>query len=216
MRLPTTAVLCMFVKGTTGSGYARTSYLKFSLGNVTSVSSAKLLVYGNNIENATAINLSAYGIANDAWTENSITWNNAPLASGAALSTVSVFRPVLRAGCNAFVQAQLAGDKTVSLLLKDAANKSLNLGFNSKENTANPPQLIIQTAAPALATIRLNSGGNAVTTSLGNFSADTYFSSNTSITTSRLLLRTPRMMSCTRLPESRGIGRELYLPCAGK
>ena len=99
-------------------------------------------------------------MSNDTWTENSITWNNAPLASGAALSTVSVSGQLqyYELDVTGFVQTQLAGDKVVSFLLKDAANKSLNLGFNSKEHTANPPQLIIQTVAPVLATIRLTAG----------------------------------------------------------
>jgi hypothetical protein len=37
----------------------------------------------------------------------------------------------------------LTGDKTASLLIKDAANKSVVTQFNSKENKVNKPLLVI-------------------------------------------------------------------------
>src|SRR5213075_1122231 len=78
------------VKGSTTSGFTRTSYLKFSLNNVSNVASAKLRIYGNNHESSQAINMFVYGVNNDGWGENTITWDNAPTASTVSLSSVAV------------------------------------------------------------------------------------------------------------------------------
>ncbi|QNF34430.1 DNRLRE domain-containing protein [Adhaeribacter swui] len=174
----------LVVKGNPQNGYARSSYLKFSLEQISSVRSAKLRIYGNNTENNSAIMTSVYGVEPDNWTETGLTWNNAPLATSPALSSVAVTNEAkyYEWDVTSFVQAQLAGDKTVSLLLQDAANQNRKLEFNSRENTLNPPQLLIESAS--VRTIRLNSGGNAVNTSMGNFSEDAYYSGATTITTS--------------------------------
>src|SRR4051794_39323160 len=52
----------LLVKGTTSSGYSRSSYLKFSLSSVTVVGSAKLRLYGRNTENTTSIIASVYSV----------------------------------------------------------------------------------------------------------------------------------------------------------
>lgn len=139
----------LVVKGTAGSGYTRLSYLKFSLGNISNISSAKLRIYGRNIDNTTAITLSSYGVNTDSWTESAITFNNAPAASTAALSAASVNNSAkyYELDVTSFVKTQLAGDKIVSLLIKDAANGNSNLVFNSKEETQNKPQLVITSSA---------------------------------------------------------------------
>ena len=135
----------LIIKGSATSGYYRSSYLKFSLSNVGSVSSAKIRVYGKNTENTDVVNISAYGVTDDSWTENGITSNNAPAAQSTVLSSVGVSNQLkyYDLDVTAFVKTQLSGDKIVSFLLKDPANKNRNLAFNSKENSVYPPQLII-------------------------------------------------------------------------
>ena len=51
----------------------------------------------------------------------------------------------------AFVQSQLAGDKIVSFYVTNPASQNAQLVFNSRENAANRPQLVIETVAPPAA-----------------------------------------------------------------
>ena len=135
----------LIVKGSASSGYTRVSYFKFSLNGVTKPGSAKIRIYGRNTDNTAGINISAFGVANDSWTESEINWNNAPAASTAALASVSVTDQAkyYELDVTDYVKAELAGDKTVSFLLKDISNQNKNLAFNSKENKSYSPQLII-------------------------------------------------------------------------
>jgi N-acetylneuraminic acid mutarotase len=139
----------LVVKGSTLSGYTRSTYLKFSLGSISNVSSAKLRLYGQNIDNTTTISLSAYGVNDDSWTETGITFNNAPAASTSALSSVGVNNQAEyhEIDVTSYVKSQFAGDKTVSLLIKDATNQNSKMVFKSKENVNNRPQLIIYSTA---------------------------------------------------------------------
>ena len=135
----------LVVKGSTASGYRRRSFLKFSLSNISNISSAKLRIYGRNIDNTSTIIFSSYGVDNDFWTETGITYNNAPAPSTSALSSagVSDVAKYYEVDVTGYVKSQFAGDKTVSFLIKDTLNQNTNLVFNSKEKAANKPQLVI-------------------------------------------------------------------------
>lgn len=139
------------VKGSSSSGYTRKSYLKFSLGSVSSVTSAKLRIYGRNTDNTSNIAIWLYGADNDNWTESGITWNNAPLPLAAPLSSASLNNvgKYYEIDVSDFVKTQFAGDKTVSFLIKDTINQNSSLAFNSKESNTNKPQLVISTVATA-------------------------------------------------------------------
>lgn len=139
----------LIVKGSAISNYTRTSYLKFSLNNLSTIHSAKLRIYGRNVDNTIAIKISAYGTNNDSWAENSITFNNAPVASTAALSSAGVGsqEKYYELDVTNYVQSQFGGDKMVGILLKDSANQNSNVLFYSKENSKNHPQLIITSYA---------------------------------------------------------------------
>jgi len=139
----------LIVKGAASSGYSRSSYLKFSLSGLSNISSAKLRVYGRNTDNTSTISISSYGIDNDSWTESGITYSNAPAAASAALSAAGVSdRPqYYEFDVTNYVVNQLAGDKTVSFLIKDASIKNSNIVFNSRENSKNSPQLVISTSS---------------------------------------------------------------------
>lgn len=135
----------LIVKGASSSGYARTTFLKFSLDSIKTVNKAVLRLYGNNTENFAYIDISAFGVDNDSWTENGIMWNNAPAASTPSLSSVSVGNQLkyYDFDVTSYVKSQLAGDKIVSLLVKDTSLQNKNLSFNSKQNRLNQPKLII-------------------------------------------------------------------------
>lgn len=133
------------VKGSAVSNYTRISYLKFSLKDVSTIDSATLHIYVSNIDNTAAVSFSLYGIDNDTWTENGITYNNAPAASTSALRTVGVDSKgkYYELDVTNYVKTQANTDKIVSLLIKDPANQNNNLVFTSRENARNSPQLII-------------------------------------------------------------------------
>lgn len=143
------ADISLMVKATTSTGYARNSYLKFNLASISKVSTAKLRIYGNNTIDNITNNISIYPLDNDTWTETGITWNNAPTTSASALAVFGVnnTRKYYEIDVTSYVNSQFSGDKIVSFLLKDPANTNKFIVFNSKENTANRPELIIESNA---------------------------------------------------------------------
>ena len=139
----------VIIKASTSSGYTRSSYLKFALGNLGTVTSAKLRIYGRNTDNTSSISFSCYSVDNDSWTESGITWNNAPASSTTALSSVAVNDQAkyYELDVTSFVKSQAAGDKVATFLLKDPLNQNKNLVFNSKENPKNAPELVVSTSS---------------------------------------------------------------------
>ena len=148
----------LVVKGSSSSGFTRSSYLKFSLQNIAKVGSAKIRIYGRNADNASSINISCYSVDNDSWTESGIIYNNAPTASASPLTSAAITDAAkyYDFDVTSYVKTQFSGDKAVSFLLKDPTNQNANLLFNSKENSKNKPQLFIDTAGGSTATTRSN------------------------------------------------------------
>lgn len=121
----------------------RSGYLKFDLSGITgTVASAKLKLYVKS-KSANA-NRTAYNVADDSWTETGITYANRP-----AIGSVIATTPVTALGwieldVTAAVAAQNAGDKIVSLYVKDpVANNDVGIDFYTKENGSNSPVLTV-------------------------------------------------------------------------
>lgn len=133
------------VKGSATSGYTRSSYLKFSLGSLSGLSSAKLRIYGRNADNSGSVSVFVYGVDNDAWTETGITSNNAPAASTSSLNSLTVANQgnYYEVDVTDYVKAQINGDKVVSLLIKDPNTQNKNVELVSRDNSQNTPRLII-------------------------------------------------------------------------
>ncbi|WP_138478189.1 CBM96 family carbohydrate-binding protein [Dyadobacter bucti] len=150
------------VKNSTTSGVNRASYLKFALNAVNQIGTAKLRVFGRNVEAGNSINLSAYSVSNDSWTETGINWLNAPASGNTLLASTAVSSlQYYELDVTNYVKAQLAGDKTASFVLRNATGKNTKLAFNSKESATNPPQLVITTAASASARTAEEKGSTA-------------------------------------------------------
>lgn len=132
------------LKGSPSADFSRFAYLKFSLASVSSIGSATLRLYGNATSGA-SLPISVYSVNTDSWSETGITFANAPAPSTTALSSTNItdVTKYYDFDVTAFVKAQLTGDKTVSLLVKDPKNSDLNLTFYSRENSVNAPQLLI-------------------------------------------------------------------------
>jgi hypothetical protein len=126
----------------------RSSYLKFQLPAATPVASAKLRIYGQASGRSSLYKVHAYGVNDDSWTENSILKVNAPAASTPSVGFTNTYvadqYEFYEIDVTSYVKAQQqSGDLTVSLLLNDPNNRNMRFVFNSKENAANPPQLVI-------------------------------------------------------------------------
>ena len=95
--------------------------------------------------------------ANDSWTENGITWNNAPAPSGASLGSVEVGNAptYYELDVTSFIRAEMNGDKVATILLKDANNRNKRLIFDSREASPNPPELVIYSAGPPISGNRI-------------------------------------------------------------
>ncbi|RCW48887.1 alginate lyase [Paenibacillus prosopidis] len=123
----------------------RSAYLKFDLSGITgTVISAKLKL---NVKSKSAnADRTVYDVADDSWTETGITYTNRP-AIGGAIAT----KPVTSLGwieldVTSAVAAQNAGDKIVSLYVKDPiATNNIGIDFFTKENGSNSPVLTVVT-----------------------------------------------------------------------
>jgi VCBS repeat-containing protein len=119
------------------------SYLKFNVSGISgSVSSAKLRLFSTVGTNS---NISIYAVSNNygnssmPWTEQELTWNNAPGASGSPIATIN------SVSSGSWVEFDLTqaviSDGVYSFeLVNDAPNWAI---FNSKEASDNPPELVI-------------------------------------------------------------------------
>lgn len=126
------------------SNLNRQAYLKFDLSSYTGeIGSAKLKVYAVDTENST-IGVQAYGIENDAWEENTATWNNKPEIDH-YLATVNVGKTASwhEWDVTSFIKEQSVTDGVASFALVELAAKGHAVSVNSKENTNNRPYLEI-------------------------------------------------------------------------
>jgi hypothetical protein len=127
--------------GTTGD---RIIYLQFDISgqNIYTISSAKVRLYANSVPSAYTITVSQ---TTDNWTETGITYASCP-AKGTDLSSVSV----TAAGAyyewdvSSYIQSQFnSNDNIISLVFNDLSASGVIDKFNSKEATANTPQLYV-------------------------------------------------------------------------
>jgi len=140
-----------------GAGYSRQSYLKFDLSSVTSpVQQAKLSLtsLGTRVADMTH---QALLVSNHSWMESTLNWNNKP-ASGEVVASWAAPSVGVAAEIDvtAQVNAALAGDKKLALLIQSKMNYGSNgdVSYASKEhgNVAYRPILDITAAVPALST----------------------------------------------------------------
>jgi hypothetical protein len=137
----------MYVK-TDAAGYNRKSYVKFNYSSFSgsSAGSAKLRVYVNAVNTDPTRTIKVYG-TNESWTETGITWNNAPvgatyLGSFDVSNTAGIWKEF---DVTSYVNSNMS-DHQVSFLLfnEGAVSSKSDVQFNTKEATADQPQLVIQ------------------------------------------------------------------------
>jgi hypothetical protein len=135
---------CLVVKDD-AAGFKRRSYVKFNLAGVSSVSSAKLRLYGNNTTDTSTVYVKAYGTTTNSWTEAGLTWANAPAITTSYLSSIPINSTpaYYEFDVTSFVQSQLASGEVSLVVLCNVLDKKY-VQFNSKEAATNKPQLVIQ------------------------------------------------------------------------
>jgi glucose/arabinose dehydrogenase len=139
------------------TGFNRQAYLKFDLAGVASVSSAKLRFYGK-LDNSQAKNipLEIFSVSSTTWTENGITWNNKPATGTTVIGKFTVTDTTARyyeVDISSYVKSQRAAGKSViAIALKSALSATPLAVFNSDENAANKPQLVVTTPVATAAT----------------------------------------------------------------
>lgn len=123
------------------SGFQKVTYLKFDLTNVSGASSAKLRLYGKYDSGVTKT-VYCKGVSSTSWTEAGITWNNKPTI-GSTISSINVSgtSQYFEWDVTSYVQSNYG--KTITLAIVSSST-NYSATFNSKENSANKPELVIQ------------------------------------------------------------------------
>lgn len=123
----------------TNADFSRQTWLKFDINNYSSITSAILHVSGTQ-SSGSAFDVTVYK-AEDNWTEDGITWNNAPgkstsIGSFTTNGDTDNNYEDFQIDVTNYVQEQLAGDKMVSFNLADAAFTGDQFKIYHKEGTS--------------------------------------------------------------------------------
>jgi hypothetical protein len=133
------------VKRHASLGYTRETFLMFDLSSMSTVSSAKLRLYGGLTESA-SVQTAVY-LGDSTWTEAGLTWNARPALTTTAAATVTVSgttKTWYEWDLTAALQAEkLAGHNIVTLVLKNLSATNATLSLASDEANANRPELVI-------------------------------------------------------------------------
>lgn len=133
-----------------------------------SITNAKLRIYAG-LSAAGSINTSAYSVSDTLWTEGGITWNNKPVSTALPGATVAVTSTTY-ASYDIDITSYIVGEKAAgrnifSLALHNPSNSTPYILLNSREASANKPQLVITTSGTnnSPPTISLTAPANGAT-----------------------------------------------------
>jgi len=130
--------------------YRLRSYVQFDLSTVTgTLVKAQLILHSratNNFPDGTPVNVFACRTASDSWTETGLTWKNVPAEGTAADSTMYLARPngLYIWDLSSYASEELAGDKKLTVLLRDKTAGDKTVDFDARE-TAFSPVLEVET-----------------------------------------------------------------------
>jgi hypothetical protein len=136
----------LHVKSDAGAGLTRHAYLRFDLGSIATVSSAKFRGYAH-LTAADTVRAILYPVTGS-WSESTLVWNSrpgtvstSPLGSMTVTSTASSWFEV---DVTSYVRnEQQAGRRLVSLALQCPAGSVERLDLNSREASSNRPELVV-------------------------------------------------------------------------
>jgi hypothetical protein len=128
--------------------YNRQTLLKFDIGALPSINSAKLRLFGKLSKSwSTPLTIGAFSVGDpNSWDESSVTFATRPMASGNLLATATLSSTTanwIEWDLSAFLAAQkAAGATVVSIMLTGTGPASPYAIFQSRE-TGNGPQLVV-------------------------------------------------------------------------
>jgi hypothetical protein len=133
----------LVVKKNTSNSFSRYSFLKFNIASLNNVQSATLRMYGKNTEDNITQTPQLRMVADDAWFENSLTWQNMPtLGLWIANLSFNATSAWTTAAVTSYAQQEFSGDKTISFALIDTLNQNKNISIHSSEGV-NKPELVV-------------------------------------------------------------------------
>jgi len=129
-------------------GFTRMFFLKFDISEVTAVQKATLRLYVVRSDVLELKQIAFYDITGEAWSENEITWENAPRTSGTFIKDVFTdnFSNVwFEVNLTDFVKKHVeAGTKEISIRVEHLSDHWGGIiQFASKEAENNHPELVI-------------------------------------------------------------------------
>jgi hypothetical protein len=160
------------------------SYVKFEVSGVptgSTVTAASLRLHSSTGDKCTTAGLGAdaYRAASDGWSETSITHSNAPGKSGSRLATADGFAAGSVATFD--VTSAVTGNGTVSFYLEmpSCSTDTTVTRFNSREATANRPELVVTTGGDPGPDPQCSDGSDNDLDGLADFPDDPGCSSST-------------------------------------
>jgi len=166
----------------------RVIYLTFDLkqvnGNLSNLTSAKIKLYGNMLNEAgiTTISIDAHESKNTSWNENTITWDNQPGTGTTILANTTAQDTIPKnyyLDITDYLKSKtLPSDSLISFALSCNTDHMNRVIFNSKESASNIPELMLEYAQVITATAKNteaktlslfpNPATNSVTISFGD------------------------------------------------
>lgn len=136
------------IKGASGSGYNRVSYLRFPLaaiGSTTASATLKIKVTAIGTEGAGPRTIEVRQLTNDSWIETTTTWSNRPSSAGTLMATIDAgtVGQVYSVDVTSYVNSQISDGKA-SFVLIQPASVAKYVAFGSREDSANRPSLDFQ------------------------------------------------------------------------
>lgn len=133
------------------SGLYREAYLKFDLSSVSTVSAARLRLFGSlNNTNVPSLLAQVCSSSSTSWTEGSLNYNNRPAVSSTVLASATIVGTTsawYEFDLTNFIRAEkLAGRNIVTLVLRNISPNPATdpyIRFNSREAGSNKPELLV-------------------------------------------------------------------------
>jgi ELWxxDGT repeat protein len=140
----------LHVRRASGNNNNRWTYLRFNVGALSSVTGARLRLFGHLVETAPEpVNARVHPVANVTWNENAITWNNRPATGAVPIASVALDNSTTDQrwyewDLTAYVQAEkTAGRNVISIAIRNDVVTSGRAAFRSRDANQNRPELLL-------------------------------------------------------------------------
>ncbi|OGU29127.1 MAG: hypothetical protein A2X67_12550 [Ignavibacteria bacterium GWA2_55_11] len=127
------------------------TYLRFDLqsisGNVLGAF-LKMRVQDSGLTDGEGVGAGVYGVSTDSWTETTLKWNGAPVAGSLIdTTTANVEGNYYGWDVGTYVTAEIAGDRTVSVMVKDFKSLDRRIEFGRRED-GKGSEIVVLTDTP--------------------------------------------------------------------